>query len=118
MKKETVSKVVSIGLAGLTAVSSTPIPVVADSGNTSNKYANVRSGNTGGSLKPVTGASNDEDNDTTGDNANSNTNNSGQTSGKNDNTEGGSGESSTGGVSEGSGSQGTEEAGSGTEGIL
>ena len=114
MKKETVSKVVSIGLAGLTAVSSTPIPVVADSGNTSNKYANVRSGNSGGSLKPVTGASNDEDNDTTGGNANSDTNNSGQTSGKNDNTEGGSGEGSTGGVSEGSGSQGTGETGSGT----
>ena len=73
MKKETVSKVVSIGLAGLTAVSSTPIPVVADSSNTSNKYANVRSGSSGSSLKPVTGASNDEDNDTTGGNANSDT---------------------------------------------
>lgn len=115
MKKETVSKVVSIGLAGLTAVSSTPIPVVADSGNTTNKYVNVRSGNSGSSLKPVTGASNnDEDNDTTGGNANSDTNNSGQTSGKNDNTEGGSGEGSTGGVSEGSGSQGNGETGSGT----
>ena len=117
MKKETVSKVVSLGLAGLTAVSSTPIPVVADSGTT-NKYANVRSGNSGSSLKPVTGVKSSDDSSTDSSTDDTKPSSPGQDTGKDNNSESGSGENSSGGVSEGSedGATGSEsETGSGSE---